>query len=64
MVAAVFNFAKAIVRKRVRRFDQKLQQWTQPTDGRAVAEAVADLIRPKSELVCENALLRHQVIVL
>src|SRR5512141_733554 len=64
MLAALFNIGKAIVRKGVQWLNEKLQQWSRPTDGRAVLETVADLMRPKSELVLENALLRQQVIVL
>jgi hypothetical protein len=64
MLAAVFNFGKTIVRKGIHWLNQKLQQWSRPTDGRAVPETVTDLMRPKSELVLENALLRQQVIVL
>ena len=64
MLAAVINFGKTIVRKSVQWLNQKLQQWSRPTTGIAVLESVTDLMRPKSELVLENALLRQQVIVL
>src|SRR5712692_3209073 len=64
MLATIFNFGKTIVRKAVRWLNQKLQQWSRPTDGHAVVDTVADLMRPRSELVLENALLRQQVIVL
>ncbi len=64
MLATIFNFGKAIVHKGMQWLNQKLQQWSRPTDGYAVMETVTDLLRPKSELVLENALLRQQVIVL
>jgi hypothetical protein len=64
MLATIFNFGKVLVRKGIQWLDQKLQHWSRPTDGRAVLETVSDLLRPKSELVLENALLRQQVIVL
>src|SRR5579859_3265240 len=64
MLAALFNFGKAIVRKGIQWLNQKLQQWTQPADGSVVLETVSDLMRPKPELVLENALLRQQVIIL
>jgi putative transposase len=64
MLAPIFDCGKAIVRKGIQWLNQKLQQWSRPTDGRAVLETVTDLLRPKSELVLENALLRQQVIVL
>jgi putative transposase len=63
-LAAIFNFGKAIVRQGVQWLNQKLQQWSRPTAGMAVLECVTDLMRPRSELVLENALLRQQVIVL
>ncbi len=64
MLAAFFIFGKTIVRKAVEWLNQKLQAWSRPTEGRAILEIVADLLRPKSELVLENALLCQQVIVL
>jgi len=64
MLAGLINFGKAIVRKGIQWFNQKPQRWTQPTDGSAVVETVGDLMRPKPELVLENALLRQQVIIL
>jgi hypothetical protein len=64
MLAPIFDCGKAIVRKGIHWLNQKLQQWSRPTDGRAVLETVIDLLRPKSELVLENALLRQQVFVL
>ena len=35
MLAAIFNFGKAIVRKGMQWLNQKLQQWSRPTDGTA-----------------------------
>src|SRR4051812_26571956 len=64
MLATIFNFGKAIVRKGMQWLNQKLQLWSRPTNGQAVLESVTDLMRPKSELVLENALLRQQLIVL
>src|SRR5258706_13478482 len=64
MLTALFNFGKAIVRKGMQWFNRKLQQWTKPTDGSIVLDTVTDLMRPKPELVLENALLRQQVIIL
>jgi hypothetical protein len=61
MLAALFNFRKVIIRQGIQLLNQKLQQWSQPTAGNAVAEPITDLRRPKSELVLENALLRQQV---
>ena len=64
MSAAIFNLGKIIVRKSVQWLNQKLQQWSRPTAGTAVLDTVNDLLRPKAELVLENARLRQQVIIL
>src|SRR5258707_9695589 len=64
MLTALINVGKAIGRNGIQWFNQKLQQWTKPANGSAVLETVNDLLRPKPELVLENALLRHQVIIL
>src|SRR3981081_3576426 len=64
MLAAMFNFGKAIVHKGVQWLNQQRQHGSRPRDGHAVLETVTDLMRPKSELVLENAVLRQQVIVL
>ena len=58
MLAVLFNVGKEIVRQGIQWFNQKFQEWTKPTDGRAVLETVNDLLRPKPELVLENSLLR------
>ncbi len=63
-MAAIFTFGKTIVRKGVQWLSQALQQWSRPTDGTAALETVNDLMRPKSALVLENAVLRQQVIIL
>ncbi|MEP7285792.1 MAG: integrase core domain-containing protein [Chloroflexota bacterium] len=64
MWAALVNFGKAIVGQGMQWLNTKLQKWTKPRDGSAVVETVNDLLRPKPELVLENALLRQQVIIL
>jgi putative transposase len=64
MLAALSNFGKAIIRKGILWFNQKLQKWSQSADGSAVLATVSDLMRPTPELVLENALLRQQVIIL
>src|SRR5256885_8923377 len=60
----LWNLGKAVISQGLTWLEQKVQQWTKPTDGSAVLEMVSDLMRGKSELVLENALLRQQVIVL
>src|SRR5215218_1889843 len=60
----LWNLGKAVISQGLAWLEQKVQQWTQPTEGSAVLETVSDLLRGKSELVLENALLRQQVIIL
>ena len=43
---------------------QRLRQWTRPDNHALVLNAAVDLMRSKSELMLENALLRQQLIVL
>src|SRR5918994_2065248 len=44
---------------------RRLARWTRPATSRPlVLGATADLVRAKSELIAENALLRQQLIVL
>lgn len=43
---------------------QNVSQWIKPDTHQLALSAIADLTRPKSELVLENAFLRQQLIVL
>ena len=43
---------------------QRLRQWAKPNNHTLPLNAVLDITRSKSELVLENALLRHQLIIL
>jgi putative transposase len=45
-------------------FLQALRQWTKPNRASLARGAAADLIRSRSDLILENALLRQQLIVL
>ncbi len=64
MLTAVINFGKALIRKGLAWVNQKLQALSRPLDGTAILGTVSDLLRPRSELILENALLRQQVIIL
>ncbi len=64
MLAAVINFGTALIRKGLAWVNQKLQALSRPLDGTTMLDTVSDLLRPRSELILENALLRQQVIVL
>ncbi len=45
-------------------FSSRLTHWTKPLVTSLLLSTLTDLDRSKSELVAENALLRHQLIVL
>jgi len=64
MLTAVINFGKALIRKGLGWVNQTLQELSRPLDGIAMLATASDLLRPRSELILENALLRQQVIVL
>jgi putative transposase len=42
----------------------RFARWTKPLTASLLLETLADLNRSKSELIAENALLRHQLIIL
>jgi hypothetical protein len=46
------------------RLKQALKNWTRPTSFAATAAPLADLKRTRTDLLIENALLRHQIVVL
>jgi len=46
------------------RLKQALKNWTRPTSFAATAAPLADLTRTRTDLLIENALLRHQIVVL
>jgi len=51
MLATVFEFGKSLVRSAMQCFNQKIQQWTKPSNGNIVFETLNDVLRPKPELV-------------
>ncbi|HEX3051559.1 MAG TPA: integrase core domain-containing protein, partial [Aggregatilineaceae bacterium] len=55
---------KSCVVRVVRNLEQRFQQWPKPNNEFLVAGTLADVTRGKGELITENALLRHQVIIL
>src|SRR5262249_57982809 len=57
--------ARHLARNGVHALQRHLLRWTTPaTSGSLVLGCAADLVRSRSELVAENALLRQQLIVL
>jgi len=45
-------------------FQHRFLHWTRPSNTSLLLETLTDLIKPKSELVAENALLRQQLLIL
>jgi len=52
-----------VIQNAVRRIEKATRKWTWPAQSVPI-QAVADLIRPRKELVAENALLRKQLVIL
>jgi transposase InsO family protein len=46
------------------RLKQAIKKWSRPTSFAAIAASLADLTRTRTDLLIENAFLRHQVVVL
>ncbi|HEX2911569.1 MAG TPA: hypothetical protein VH186_12235 [Chloroflexia bacterium] len=44
--------------------NSKIKSWTKPGVSSRLAEAATDLLRPRVELIAENAFLRQQLTVL
>ena len=61
---ALATAIKRHARAALRAVHRRLLAWTKPATGPCVGTAVSDLARTKAALVAENALLRHQLVVL
>jgi hypothetical protein len=64
MLKTILHFCKTVVMKSLKWVEHQLQQWTKPATASSELEIVKDVLRSKSKLVLENALLRQQVIIL
>src|SRR3954454_275699 len=64
MVTTMVTTITQRVRTLVRAVHCRLLAWTRPATGPRVGSTVGDLTRTKAALVAENALLRHQLVVL
>jgi putative transposase len=60
----VFLLLKRLMYSQVRGLRTRFLQWIRPFTSSLPLQTLADLGRSKSELVAENALLRHQLIIL
>jgi putative transposase len=56
--------AKLYVVTVARNLERRVKQWTKPSSESLVVGSLADVARDKRELIAENALLRHQLIIL
>ncbi len=59
-----FSFVRHSIDSLSQAVKQRLRQWIRPDNHALVLNAAVDLMRSKSELMLENALLRQQLIVL
>ena len=53
-----------VIRQVVEKAEKGFKRWTKPAPYTLLKGVAADLLRSKSELMAENALLRQQLIVL
>jgi len=53
-----------IVEPLVKQLETQVKAWTKPTTDSLVGGVAADLVKSKTQLIMENALLRQQVIIL
>ena len=63
-VGCVFTLIKQRIRSSCRTLQAYFSRWIRPSTTSLVLGTLADMTRGKSELLAENALLRHQLIIL
>jgi putative transposase len=63
-VGCVFTLIKQRIRSSCRTLQACFSRWLKPSTTSLVLGTLADITRGKSELLAENALLRHQLIIL
>jgi putative transposase len=61
---SLLNFMRQILGSLCQILLQPVRRWTKPDNHTPIPNAALDLARSKSELMFENALLRHQLVVL
>src|SRR5688500_365066 len=64
MVFGIFQRVQSIVKRGLQATRSAISRMTKPIVHRLTLETLADLVRTKPQLVAENLLLRHQLIVL
>jgi len=63
-VQCIVIFIKRFTNHYFQPFQSRFVDWTQPSNTSLLLGTVTDLVKSKSELVAENALLRQQLIIL
>src|SRR5258706_9466785 len=63
-MGCVFTLIKQQIRSSCRTLQAYFSRWIKPSTTSPVLGALADMTRGKAELLAENALLRHQLIIL
>ena len=63
-MGCVFTLIKQRIRSSCRTLQAYFSRWLKPSTTSLVLGTLADMTRGKSELLAENALLRHQLIIL
>ena len=63
-MGCVFTLIKQRIRSNCRTLQACFSRWIKPSTTSLVLGTLADMTRGKSELLAENALLRHQLIIL
>ena len=64
MIATPLPRLRHLARRFLAATRARFTRWTQPSPLALVAGAVADAARSRSDVLLENALLRHQLLVL
>jgi putative transposase len=63
-VTALLIALERRIQRSFSRVQQRLLQWTRPTNRSLFVGTLNDLARPRTELIAENALLRQQLVIL
>ena len=64
MLGTLLASFKEGLRGVAQRLQNVIKTWLTPQSQSAVLGAISDTVRSRSDLIAENALLRHQLIVL
>jgi len=54
----------AMAQPMIKKLEARVKAWTKPSTDSLIGDTAAELVKSKSDLIAENALLRQQLIVL